>query len=81
MRLAAENMALFSKEHYIQPFWLALLYAIAGEKGKCLNWLEKGYETNDPSISYISSGGFGSMLRDEPRYQELLRKMNLPTSK
>jgi len=51
---------------------------LPGIERKYLDWLEKGYETKDPSISYISSGDFGSMLRDEPRYQELLRKMNLP---
>jgi len=74
-------MALFAKEQYIQPFWLALLYSLAGENEKSLDWLEKGYETKDPSISYISAGDLGSMLRDESRYQDLLGKMNLPTGK
>ena len=45
MRNAAEAMELISQDHYIQPFWLAILYAVAWEKEKCLYWMEKGYET------------------------------------
>jgi len=60
------------------PFWLALLNALAGDREKCLDWLEKHYETKDPNLFYIAGGDYGSMLRDEPRYKELLRKMNLP---
>jgi len=78
MRGAAEAMALASQEHYMQPYWLAILYAVAGEKEKCLDWLEKGYETKDPMHAYITELDLRSLIHDEPRYDELLRKMNLP---
>jgi TolB-like protein/tetratricopeptide (TPR) repeat protein len=81
MRRAVEAMALASKEHYIQPYWLAILYAVAGENEKCLDWLEHGYETKDPSLAYMTELELRGMIHDEPRYQELLGKMNLPVGK
>jgi adenylate cyclase len=78
MRCAADAMAFAAKENYIQPYWLAILYAVAGETEKCLDWLEKGYETKDPAHAYITELELRNMIHDEPRYQELLRKMNLP---
>ena len=78
IKYTAETMALSAEEHYIQPFWLALLYAVAEEKEKCLDWLEKGYETRDPSMAYIADILFRSMFHEEPRYHDMLQKMNLP---
>jgi serine/threonine-protein kinase len=78
MGCAAEAMAFAAKEHYIQPFWIALLFATAGEIEQCLDWLEKGYETKDPMHAYFTELELRSLIHDEPRYQDLLRKMNLP---
>ena len=81
MRGAAEAMASAAQEQYIQPYWLAILFAVAGEKEKCLDWLEKGYETKDPMHAYFTELELRGMIHDEPRYQELLRKMSMPTGK
>jgi tetratricopeptide (TPR) repeat protein len=81
MRGAAEAMAFAAQEQYIQPYWLAILFAVSGEKEECLDWLEKGYETKDPSLAYMTELELRSLIDDEPRYQELLRKMNLPVGK
>ena len=81
MRGAAEAMASAAQEQYIQPYWLAIQFAIAGEKDKCLDWLEKGYETKDPMHAYFTELELRNLVHDEPRYQELLRKMNLPMGK
>jgi serine/threonine protein kinase/tetratricopeptide (TPR) repeat protein len=81
MRVAAEAMASAAQEQYIQPYWLAILFAVAGEKEKCLDWLEKGYETKDPMHAYFTELELRGLIHDEPRYQELLHKMNLPVGK
>ena len=55
-------------------------YAMLGEKEKALELLEKMYEEHDNLILYaLSVGGpaFDS-LRSEPRFQDLLRRMNFP---
>jgi serine/threonine protein kinase/Tfp pilus assembly protein PilF len=56
----------------------AFFYVAAGEKTKTLDWLEKGLEVHDPLLQYVGLPDYFDLLGDEPRYQELLRKMNLP---
>jgi len=68
-----------SKQKYISPRLIARLYVGLGEKDKAFAYLEKSYE--DRSIEF----GFGSInvdptfdpLRSDPRFQDLLRRMNL----
>jgi len=46
---------------------------------KVLDWLEKGYEIHSPMMPYIGSIDIRSeQLNNNPRYIELLEKMNLP---
>jgi len=76
---AAELWESLSQSTYIIPWICIELYAYAGNKEKTLDWLEKGFETGDPNIPYM--GVFPQIIDlvgDEQRYQELLRKMNLP---
>jgi serine/threonine protein kinase/Tfp pilus assembly protein PilF len=79
MRSAAETLAEFSQQAFVSPWFISFVYAAAGDEDKTLEWLEKGYEIKDPNMPYISGSGIiDSILRDDPRFQELLRKMNLP---
>jgi hypothetical protein len=44
-----------------------------------MDCLEKNYEKRDMSMTYIATNKyFNDHLKDNPRYIELLRKMNLP---
>ena len=79
MNSAAEVCEELSRVTYIQPISIADLYAYAGNKDKTLEWLEKGFELRDPNITYIGvTPHYVDLLGDDPRFQELLRKMNLP---
>jgi serine/threonine protein kinase/Tfp pilus assembly protein PilF len=68
-----------SKQKYVPALYRAGIYAGLGEKDKAFEWLEKSYE--DRSIGV----GFGTIkvdpiydpLRSDPRFQDLLRRMNL----
>jgi tetratricopeptide (TPR) repeat protein len=53
-------------------------YAVAGDYPRALDWLEKAYDDRDPNMPYIGCMPFFDPLRAEPRFQALLRKMNLP---
>ena len=78
MRLAAETLVAFSQEAFISPFFIAFVYAASGDKEKSLEWLEKGYEIKDPNMPYIKGHGvIDNLLHDDPRFQDLLRRMNL----
>jgi serine/threonine protein kinase/Tfp pilus assembly protein PilF len=82
MRSAAETLAAFSQQAFVSPWFISFVYAAAGDKDKTLEWLEKGYEIKDPNMPYISGSGIiDSILHDDPRFQDLLRRMNLPGGK
>ncbi len=41
--------------------------------------LEKAFEVHDPSLPYIALCPVWDPVRSEPRFQDFLRRMNLPT--
>ena len=44
-----------------------------------MDWHEREYELHNPNMAYISTKFVRrELLKDNPRYIELLKKMNLP---
>jgi TolB-like protein/predicted Ser/Thr protein kinase len=78
MKRAAEALIARLPEAYSMPSDIATCYAMAGEKDKTIEWLEKGFEVHDPALPYLSLPCY-DIVRDDPRFQELLRRMRLPT--
>ena len=78
MRLAAETLAARSRTTYVQPTVIASLYAYAGDSDRALEWLEKAHDERDPVLVGLGVGPRWDSLRDDPRFQDLLRRMNLP---
>jgi len=77
MRLAAEKLAERSKQTYVQPTQIARLYDHAREEDRALEWLEKAYEEREPALVDLNVWPQGT-LRDDPRFKDLLRRMNFP---
>ena len=77
-RRAAEVLAARGRKTYVYPPDVAALYVKAGEKAQPLGWLEKGLELRNPFMPYISAYPAYEPLRSEPRFQDLLRRMNFP---
>ena len=78
MRLAADKLAARSKRTDVKPTQVVQLYAYAGEKDRALEWMEKAYQARDSQLVYLNLHVFWDSLRDDPRFQDLLRRMNLP---
>ncbi len=78
MRVAADKLAARSERTYVPGLRIARLYAHAGDKDRALEWLEKAYERGSPNLQHIGVGWDWDILRDDPRFQDLLRRMNLP---
>jgi TolB-like protein/DNA-binding winged helix-turn-helix (wHTH) protein len=57
---------------------IAMRYASLGEKDKALDWLEKGYEEHAPGMALTKVDPSYDSLRSDPRFQDLLRRMNFP---
>ena len=62
---------------YSNPIAISNLYSMAGNTSNAIYWLEKAYEEHNPNIPYLLSPIYDK-LRNNSRFQELARKMNLP---
>jgi TolB-like protein/predicted Ser/Thr protein kinase/Tfp pilus assembly protein PilF len=66
-----------AKKRWIAPFGVASFHAVAGEVEEALDWLERGYELHDHSMLFLKVHPRLDSLRGEPRFRELLKKMQL----
>jgi TolB-like protein/Tfp pilus assembly protein PilF len=64
-----------SEQKYVSAVTRAIIYAGLRDKDKTFEWLEKGYE--DRSIGIIKVSPIYDPLHSDPRYADLLRRMNL----
>ena len=78
MKRAADLLAARAHKTYVNSIDVACLYALAGENAQALEWLEKSLEERSPQMPYIDAYVELAPLRSDPRFQDLLRKMNLP---
>jgi tetratricopeptide (TPR) repeat protein len=76
MRQGAEALEKRFQQSFALPTDIAFVCIEAGERDKALEWLERGYEIRDPSLPYLGSPAFDP-VRSDPRFQDLLRRMNL----
>jgi serine/threonine-protein kinase len=75
--LLAELLAL-GRSGYLPPFAMVAAYSGLGEMKEVFEWLEKGIEGRDTIlVTGLKTELRYERLREHPRYQALLRKMNL----
>ena len=77
----AETLIARSRTTYVTSWQIGTLYTRAGKNDEALEWLEKAYEEHDGNMPYISVDPIFDGLREDPRFQDLLRRMNLPQGK
>lgn len=78
MSLAAETLKARSSRTYTPAIRIARLYAHAGDKDRTLEWLEKACEKRESPLVHLGVGWEWHSLRDDPRFQGLLRRIGLP---
>ena len=64
-----------SKQKYVPAWSRSIIYEGLGQKDKAFEWLEKAYE--ERSIYAIKADLAFDPLRSDPRFADLLRRMNL----
>jgi tetratricopeptide (TPR) repeat protein len=77
-KLADVLAARYGKPRGPRGIILALYYARAGDKERVIEWLNKAYEEHDNNMAYIGSDPIFDVARDDPRFQDLLRRIGLP---
>jgi serine/threonine-protein kinase len=66
-----------AKQRYVSPYNFAIIYTGLGDKDRAFEWLTKCVEQRTLIIFHLKSRPLFDPLRSDPRYAELLRKMNL----
>jgi TolB-like protein/regulator of sirC expression with transglutaminase-like and TPR domain len=56
----------------------ATIYAQWGDRAKALEWLEMAWRTRDPGLVYLKTDPLMDPLRQEPRFQAILRELTFP---
>jgi tetratricopeptide (TPR) repeat protein len=78
MRGAAEVLAERSKQRHVPGVRVARLYAHAGEVDDAVGWLQRAYADRETPLMHLSVAWDWDVLRGDPRFQDLLRRLGLP---
>ena len=78
VRRAVETLEARSAQTRVSPMEIARFYAYAGESDRALDWLENAYQQHVNQLVFVHLMPDWDGLRDDPRFQDLLRRMNLP---
>ncbi len=65
-------------EQRVSPSELSILYTALGDKEAAFQSLEKAFAEHDLQLQYLKVESSLDDLRDDPRFQELLRKVGFP---
>jgi TolB-like protein/DNA-binding winged helix-turn-helix (wHTH) protein/tetratricopeptide (TPR) repeat protein len=77
-RKVLDELRQLSRSHYVDATRFALIYTGLGEKDRAMEWLEKAYQRRDMGLIMLPPDPRFDPLRNDPRYQSLLRRMKLP---
>ncbi|HEY0658466.1 MAG TPA: hypothetical protein VGD05_08325, partial [Pyrinomonadaceae bacterium] len=66
------------KTNYVMSYWIAITLAALNEKDAAFAELEKSYQARDWFLPRIKTDPFMDNLRDDPRFKDLLKRLNLP---
>jgi eukaryotic-like serine/threonine-protein kinase len=68
-----------SKSSYISPYMIAAIYSGLGQKDKAFEFLARAYQEKSPDLAYFLRADLRiDPLRADPRFPDLLRRMNFP---
>jgi serine/threonine protein kinase/tetratricopeptide (TPR) repeat protein len=77
-RKVLDELNEMSKQFYVSPYNIALIYVGLGEKNQALAWLERAFTERSTWMPYLTVDPGLDSLRSEARFRDLLRRMNFP---
>jgi len=66
-----------SRRHYVPSYWVGMVYIGLGEKDTAFSWLEKAYEERSCWLAWLKVEPRFDILRSDPRFDQLLKRMGL----
>jgi tetratricopeptide (TPR) repeat protein len=67
-----------SQRRHVPAYQIAMIHFRLGQTDEAFAWFEKAYEQRSPRLAFINVEPRLDPLRDDPRFQDLLRRMNFP---
>lgn len=67
-----------SRQGHVSPYSFAVIYVGLGDKDQAFAWLEKAYQDRSSVLLWLNVEPLFAPLRDDPRFQDLLRRVGLP---
>jgi len=74
---ALHELLKLSETRYVPPYNIALIYNALEMRNDALAWLEKAFEQRDPKMTFLKVEPKWNNLRNEPRFIDLMKRMNL----
>jgi len=66
-------------DSYVSQFDLTIIHAALGDRERAFECLERAFEEHSDHLPYLAVNPRLDSLRDDPRLNDLLRRMGLPT--
>jgi DNA-binding winged helix-turn-helix (wHTH) protein/TolB-like protein len=77
---AIDELRRLSESRYVQPTFIALIYAAIGDKDEAFQWLEQAYTEHDEDLCLLKVDPRLDSLRTDPRFASLLQRVGLANS-
>jgi eukaryotic-like serine/threonine-protein kinase len=63
----------------VDPYWVGVIYSGLGDKERAFELLEESYRRHSADLAFLKPDPFWDVLRSDPRYVDLVRRMGLPS--
>ena len=77
-RALLQELLKTSAERYVPPYYVAMIYDGLDQRDEAIAWLERAYEQRDLRMVFLKVERKWDNLRDDPRFQDLMRRVGLP---
>ena len=76
---ALDDLTKLAKQKYAAPYFFAGIHLGLGEDDRAIDCLEKSFEEHSHWLIYLHIDPSMDSLRDNPRFQDLVRRVGLPS--
>jgi serine/threonine-protein kinase len=78
MREAAAVLEARGEREYVAPAQIYELYLAADMPEEAIEWIERAFDTREAQLPYLSVNPMFDAVRDDPRVQRIIRRMQYP---
>jgi Flp pilus assembly protein TadD len=64
-----------SKQKYVPPYFIAVIYSGLGENDRAIDWLEMSYREHFGLLAFLKVEPWFDSLRSDRRFQDLLKRL------